>query len=82
MRVVLWPTMPQQLDADRLKLAEADVHVLLHLHLLLIEVVVLSPAAILTVVGSEFENAVALDAEGGPFPVSTCPTEETALSQL
>ena len=75
--------MLRQLDADRVKLAEADVHVLLHLHLLLIEVVVLAATAILTVPGSEFENAVALDAEGGPFPVSTtCPTEKAALSQL
>jgi hypothetical protein len=68
------------LDAERLEHAETNVHVLLHLHLIRIEVVVLAPAAILTLLGSELENAVALDAKGAPFPVSTCPTEETALS--
>jgi hypothetical protein len=72
-----------QLDAERLELAEADVHVLINLHLLIVEVIVLAPtAAILTVLGSEFENPVALDAEGATFPLSTGPTEETALSQL
>ena len=70
------------LDAERLELAETDVHVLLHLHLIRIEVVVLAPAAILTLLGSEFQNAIALDAEGASFPVSTCPTKEAALSQL
>lgn len=69
------------LNADRLELAEADVYVLLHLHLLLIQVVILGPTDdILTVLGSEFENAIALDAEGTPFPVLTCATEETTLS--
>jgi hypothetical protein len=68
------------LNAERLELAEINVHVLLHLHLIRVEVVVLAPAPILTVLGSELENAVALDAKGAPFPVSTCPTEETALS--
>lgn len=71
------------LDAERLELAETDVHALLHLHLVRIQVVVLAPTtAILTILGSEFENAVALDAIGAPFPVSTGPTEETALSHL